>query len=142
MYIPVFPYKGDQVILCSDRVQLLSKTDGIFLFGDKTVSLSSPLTINIDSKTKVLINSPKIELGEAAESTGEPIVKGNELVKQLKQLTEAITEFGDLLNTVSETDIAGSMLTIAKSGGNQLATSARKINQRIDRILSKVTYTK
>jgi hypothetical protein len=142
MYIPVFPYKGDQVIITSDRVQLLSRTDGIFLFGDKTVSLSSPLTINIDSGVKVLINSPKIELGEAAESTGEPVVKGNELVKQLKVLTEAITRFGDLLDTVSETDIAGSMFTIAKSGGNQLATTSRKVNVQIDRILSKVTYTK
>jgi hypothetical protein len=141
MYIPVFPYKGDQVIISSDRVQLLSKTDGIFLFGDKTVSLSSPLTINLDSNTKVLINSPKIELGEAAESTGEPVVKGNELVKQLKDLTNAITLFGKNIDTVSQSDVAGSFLKIAKYSA-LLAITSQTVTDNIEKILSKVTYTK
>jgi hypothetical protein len=63
MIKPAFPFKEKQIILTSNRVMIHSNSDAIFLFGKGAVSLSSPQTINLDSKERVLINSPKIELG-------------------------------------------------------------------------------
>ena len=73
-YKPQFPYKGDQIILSSDRVLLHSKNDSVFLFGKQAVSLSSTKTINLDAIDKVLISTNKIELGNEAEALGEPLV--------------------------------------------------------------------
>ena len=83
MFKPVFPYKGNQLILTSDRVTLHSKTDAIFLFGKEAVSLSSVKTINLDSKEKILLDSKIIELGPKAQTLGEPIILGETFTTQL-----------------------------------------------------------
>ena len=67
MYRPVFPYKGNQLILTSDRVTLHAKNDAIFLFGKQAVGLSSPNTINLDAGTKIILAGPVVELGNKAK---------------------------------------------------------------------------
>ena len=88
MYTPQFPYKGNQVILTSDRVMIHSKNDAIFIFGKQAVSLSSPQTINLDASQKILLDSPKIELGHKAETDGEPVILGKTFNRQLTQLSD------------------------------------------------------
>jgi hypothetical protein len=140
-YTPIFPYKGNQVLISSDRIHLLSKNDGIFLMGNKTVSLSSPMTINLDSNTKVLINSPKIELGEFAENKGQQVILGNELIRQLKSYISKIKSVGDTLKTVAESDVA-SLSTKLKISGEILSNESQKIINELDNTLSTVTYTR
>ncbi len=60
MYKPVFPYKGNQLILTSDRVTLHAKNDAIFLFGKQAVGLSSTNTINLDAVNKVIVGLVKV----------------------------------------------------------------------------------
>ena len=145
MYTPTFPYKENQIILSSDRVLLHSKTDSIFLFGNSAIGLSSTKTINLDAIDKVLIDSPKIELGREAETLGEPIVLGDSLVRELKQLLESLIEAGCLLHTVSTTDPGASMTNIA-SAGLIIDNASSKLYATLisvgNPILSKTTFTR
>jgi len=146
MLKPKFPYLNNQLILSSDRVLLHSKTDAIFLFGKAAISLSSPATINLDSSEKVLIDSPKIELGRKAESDGNPVVKGTELTLILRQLLQQLQNASMLMAQVSESDLGASMQAIASAGQIINAESARITNvlgltPETNPILSKTTFT-
>ena len=57
MFNPKFPYDGNQLILTSDRIMAHSKNDGIFLFGNKMIALSSIQTINLDANEKILLDN-------------------------------------------------------------------------------------
>lgn len=146
MLKPQFPYLDNQLILSSNRIMLHSKSDAIFLFGKGAVSLSSPGTINLDSNEKVLIDSPKIELGKKAEEDGDPVVKGLELTVILNQLLFQLQNASMLMAQASESDTGASMQAIASAGQIINAESARLINvlgltPDTNPILSKTTFT-
>lgn len=143
MFKPEFPYKGNQVIITSDRVMLHSKNDAIFIFGKQAVSLSSPQTINLDATQKVLIDSPKIELGRKAEVDGEPVVLGNKLNDQLLDLTIAIQTAAIMLKQASTTDLGTAMQSI-RNAADILYGAAQNSRAYIENkvILSQNTFTK
>lgn len=116
MLNPQFPYRGNQLILSSDRVLLHSEKDAIFLFGKEAIGLSSTKTINLDANEKVLIACDKIELGYKAEEEGEPVVLGYELTRKLVFLLEALSNAGDLLSKANTTTIADAMIAIHSAG--------------------------
>ena len=143
-YKPQFPYKGDQIILSSDRVLLHSKNDSVFLFGKQAVSLSSTKTINLDAIDKVLISTNKIELGNEAEALGEPLVLGRTFNTQLIILLSVLKSVGDQLSNVSESDLGASMGIIAGAGQaiSQETERLRGLLVGESQILSKKTYTR
>ena len=116
MITPEFPYKGNQIILSSNRIILNSKSDAIFLFGSSAVGLSSTQTINLDAKEKILLDAPKIELGHEAEVVGEPVVLGIALSRKLIKILNSLSEAGILLAQVSEGNLGASMQDIALAG--------------------------
>jgi len=143
-YKPDFPYKGEQIILSSDRVLLHSKNDSIFLFGKQAVSLSSTKTINLDATDKVLINTKIIQLGSEAETLGEPVVLGRTLNTQLTLLLLILETVGNKLSNASESDLAGTM-TLITGAGTALAGEAARLRGLLvgeSQILSKTTYTR
>lgn len=145
MFTPQFPYKGNQLILTSDRVMIHSKSDAIFLFGKEAVSLSSTRTINLDAIEKVLIDSPKIELGSKAESLGQPVILGFSFNRQMVILLKNISSAGVLLAQVSESDLAGSMQAIASAGqilNKEASRLSNLLNSASSPVLSKTTYTR
>lgn len=142
---PEFPFKGNQIILSSDRVMLHSKSDAIFLFGKQAVSLSSTKTINLDATEKILFDSPIIELGNKAQNLGQPVLMGWTFNRQLVILLTNISNAGILLMQVSESDLGGSMQAIASAG--QILTKEAKrlaniLNTADSPVLSKTTYTR
>jgi hypothetical protein len=144
MITPEFPYKGNQIIVTSERVTLHSKKDGVFLFGKATVGLSSVGTINLDSKEKVLIDSPKIELGNMAEEFGEPVPLGSSLQAVLVDMNNVLTLLANAMskaNGVNDASTAMSLSTIQVAGSTSLQ-SLTKIQSRLQNILSQTTYTK
>lgn len=143
MYKPQFPYQGNQLILTSDRVTIHSKNDAIFILGKEAVSLSSPKTINLDATQKVLIYSPKIELGNRAELEGEPVVLGERLNEQLAILTNAILTAGTLLNQASTTNL-GATMELVRDAGKILYSAAKESQGYLDTraILSENTFTR
>lgn len=143
-YKPIFPYAGDQIILSSDRVLLHSKNDAIFLFGKKSVSLSSTKTINLDAVDKVLISTNKIELGPDAEALGEPLVLGRTLNTQLIVLLSVLKSVGDQLSNVSATN-RGASFGIISGAGQAISQESERLRGLLigeSQILSKRNYTR
>lgn len=143
MFKPVFPYKGNQLILTSDRVTLHSKSDAIFLFGKQAVSLSSTKTINLDANEGIKLYSPIVELGPNARSEGQPVILGTNLNQQLIVLLNNIANAGMLMSQASESDLGASMQYIA-SAGKILADESNRLVDTLQSnfILSKNTFTK
>jgi hypothetical protein len=145
IFEPKFPYKGNQLILSSDRVILHSKSDAIFLFGKQAVSLSSTKTINLDAFDKVLIDCKIIELGSKAQTLGEPLILGKTFAIQMAVFLDRIAAAGTLLANVSETNLGASMQYIAMAGQkiNDEATRLGDLVRNPDSIiLSKNTFTR
>jgi len=111
------------------------------LFGKKAIALSSLGTVNLDVANRLIINSPKIELGLAAEKTGEPILLGNKTVQMLARLLDALESIGVALSAMSESKLEDSIPGIAKSS-TALAELCPKLRVSLKNILSEVTYTK
>lgn len=143
MFKPVFPYKGNQLILTSDRVTLHSKSDAIFLFGKQAVSLSSTKTINLDANEGIKLYSPIVELGTNARAEGQPVILGTNLNQQLIVLLNNIANAGMLMSQASESDLGASMQYIA-SAGKILADESNRLVDILQSnfILSKNTFTK
>jgi len=145
MYKPEFPYKNNQLILSSDRLTLLSKTDSIFLFGTQAVSLSSKKTINLDAVDKVFIDAPKIELGNQAETRGEPVILGRTFNRQLIIFLQQISAASAELVNVSESNLAGSF-TLIQGAGKTINNEANRLLGVLQStetpVLSKTTFTR
>ena len=142
MYVPQFPYLGNQAIISSGRVVAHSKEDFIFLFGKKGVSVSSPSSFTVDAEERTIITSPKIELGYQAEAGGESVLLGNSTVEQLSFLLDAIQNFSDALAEISaeepETAIAKIVQTATVLSGTAQTVKAQLTNF----CLSNTTFTK
>jgi uncharacterized protein (DUF2345 family) len=145
VFRPVFPYKGNQLILTSDRVTLHSKNDAIFLFGKQAVGLSSPETINLDAGKKIILAGPIIELGNKAQDLGQPIVLGNSLNQKLLSLIDTLNSVAILLAQVSTSQQGKSMESIRQAGqllSQQMLLLNQQLNPSSSEILSKNTFTR
>lgn len=140
-YIPALPYTGDQIILTSGRVTLHAQDDSVMLFGKKSIALSSLGTVNLDVSTKVIINSPKIELGLSAEKLGEPVLLGNKSIFLIARLLDSLTELADALSKMSETQLQIAIPAIVEKS-NKVKGDLPKLRADLTSLLSQVTYTK
>ena len=97
-FIPENPktYKGNQVIINSDRLVFNAKQDAILLYSDKAIGFSTKGNFHFDtdnsSDTKFIVNAPNIYLGIEDLSTGklptEPAVLGHELEALLIEILD------------------------------------------------------
>ena len=130
MYTPNFPYKGNQVILSSDRITLHGKKDSIFLFGNQSVSLSSKNTVNIDAKSKFTVSTPLIELGNNASNIGESVILGDTFVEQFNILLDALQTFSKSLENASYSNLETIQTNIAIPA-NQLSNIIPQVQTAI-----------
>lgn len=137
-------YKDNQIILSSGRVLIHSKDDSTLIFGKKSIALSSLGTVNFDVSNRVIINSPKIELGYEAETIGQPILLGNSTVQLLNRMIKMLGALSVALGQISETELETSIPGIVKASTviqkefPQLAAIANQSGA----LLSQVTYTR
>jgi hypothetical protein len=143
MIKPEFPYKGNQVIVTSERLVFHSRKDGIYLFGKATIGLSSVGTINLDSKEGVKIDAPYIELGLNAQTLGEQVVLGNTMVSILSEFNSAISLLADALSKVDGTTRPTTALSMAMLNevGMSLKMATDTFTARLNTVLSDITYT-
>lgn len=151
MYTPQFPYKGNQIILSTDRIVLHAEKDSIFVFGKQAVGLSSTKTINLDANEKVIIACKKIELGNKAETIGEPVVLGKKLNEELIILLDALALAGDQLKSANATNLGTAMIAV-HSAGLKISLACQRLKELLNRktvdgksnslILSKNTFTR
>jgi hypothetical protein len=142
---PQFPFRGNQIILSSDRVMLHSKSDAIFLFGKEAVSLSSTKTVNLDATEGILLDSQVVELGSKARALGQPVILGFSFNRQMVLMAKKIANAGLLLSQVSESDLGGSMQAIASAGqilNKEGTRMANLLNSPKSPVLSQTTYTR
>lgn len=149
MYTPEFPYKGNQLILMSDRVHIQSKSDYVILLGKQGVLLSTPKDVHINSESGIFLDSPSIELGHDAIVQGEKIILGETFIDHLTLFLKQIKYAGEKLEKVGATNVAD-MASKLVDAGTSIKTAAFRLENIIQisaetgnsRILSKTTYTR
>ena len=127
-YKPVFPYRGKQIIIDSDRVLLNAKDDSVFILGDKAVGISTNGTFNIDSGGKTIINSPQIDLGLDAK---HPIIKGDEFLAIFQQFLLVINQV-----TVPELEEATDSNDVKIASVNRAGEGLRKATEALSELLA------
>ena len=136
-YKPEFPYRGNQIIIDSDRVLINSKEDSTFIVGKKAVGISTQGTFNVDSGGKTIINSPEIYLGLEAK---HPLIKGDLLLVILtafiRIVDEQVCEDLKLASDSNKVEIA----TVVRAG-EKLQKSIRSLAKRLPITLSNTVQT-
>lgn len=140
MYKPVFPYLGNQAIMSSGRVIIHSSDDFIFNFGKKGIALSTPSTVTMDVGEKVIVASPRIELGYN-ETSLEPLLLGDTTVRQLGLLLDSISSLADALSKMSSTQLEVSIPLII-TASTTLKEQARSVKAQLEvNCKSKTSFT-
>lgn len=137
-------YKDNQIILSSGRVLLHSKDDSTLIFGKKSIALSSLGTVNFDVTDRVIINSPKIELGYEAEIQGESILLGNSTVLLLSRMIKMLGALSVAIGQLSQTELETSIPGIVKASKviEQEFPQLVAIANQSGSLLSQITYTR
>ena len=143
MLNPQFPYKGNQIIIDSGRVTLHAKADAVFIFAAKGIGLSTPATLNIDAPEQVVINSEKIELGLRASvyGQGEPLLKGETVLKQLDRFFAAIDSLATTTAAIAAASSSPEWSTFSTTV-TSLNNTAKDVNLQLKKAISKTTYTR
>ncbi len=136
-YAPQLIYKGNQVIIASDRVVLNAKDDAVLIFSKKTIGFSSAGSIHFNSDDVMIMNSPKIYLGLDAK---ENLVKGQKLKKYLSDLNSVLIKVATSLSTSTGLPTGVPMLQL-NTAGQELLRVAQDLQSQIDQILSKDNFT-
>ena len=97
-YIPKKPkdYNLPQTIITSDRIIINAKNDSILLSAQKSVSLSTNNTVNINTKS-MIVDAGNIRLGSI--NANESVVKGDTLYFQLNSMLKALIQMTSILKT-------------------------------------------
>ena len=136
----VSTFTKPQVIINSDRVVINAKTDSVLLSAQKSVSLSTNESININTKD-LFIDSGNIRLGN--KNARESVIKGDTLYAHLDQMLKALLQMLAVLRT-SVVNIDPSQVT-ADSEKNivyaNVETSLELIQQNLETIKSKNVKT-
>ena len=139
-------YKGEQIILSSGRLVFNAREESILLFAKEDIGFSTNNSIHFnvgpsgskDKKYQVIVNAPKIQLG--LNST-EPLLKGNETVKQMKEVLNAIKGFSDSLSTAIGTGIGIVALTSINIAAVTLSTRMTRLISNLENTKSKQNFT-
>ena len=132
-------YSNPQIILNSDRVIINAKTDSILLSAQKSISLSTNESVNINTKT-LSIDAGKINLG--SKDAPESVVRGDTLYFQLNGICDALTSMLEILST-SKTYINGVPANDIKSNQvySSVKTQIEQIQEYLPEMLSKNVKT-
>lgn len=128
-----------QIILNSDRVVINAKTDSVLLSAQKSISLSTNSSVNINTKT-FSIDAGSIKLG--SKDAPESVVKGDTLYFQLNGICDALTSMLEILST-SKTYINGVPANDIKSNQvySSVKTQIEQIQEYLPEMLSKNVKT-
>ncbi len=101
---PTIPelYRGNQVIINSDRLLFNAKEDSILLFSNTSISFSANESIHFDTssdddESNFIVNSPNIYLGldYRDELPIEPAILGNKLEDLLNEILDVMQNLWD-----------------------------------------------
>ena len=132
-------FTNPQIILNSDRVIINAKTDSVLLSAQKSVSLSTNESVNINTKT-LSIDAGRINLG--SKDAPESVVRGDTLYFQLNGICDALTSMLEILST-SKTYINGVPANDVQSNQvySSVKTQIEQIQEYLPEMLSKNVKT-
>jgi hypothetical protein len=133
-------FNKPQLIFNSDRITLNSKTDSIILSAANPIHLTSQKSVNIEATKEVVINSPKLYLGQTSGAEADIINYNNPIQSAVKgeELTQLLSDIIFILNGI-QTGLEGAVyITPAGTPApiNSLVQSAGLISTKIDSINS------
>ena len=137
---PALPseYDGKQIILNSGRLVLNSTDDHILLSSIKSINLNTDLSVNIDARSEVVIQTPLIHLGDTQNA--QPLVLGNDLINLL---TELVTDLNSLTDSLQNQIITpeGTPLAPTSNVAQLISAKIPGYKQRLSGSLSNTSYT-
>jgi len=134
-YLPLPPdtYQGNQVLLNSDRLLFNAKTDSILLFSKEAIGFSTEGSFHFDtssddSKSKFIINSPKIYLGLEFNNDlpEQPAVLADDLISSLTEILDLIAKI--------YLDIASNVSFLSTSAGTPTGVHTNNFDLMLKRI--------
>lgn len=140
-YIPIKPknYNSPQTIITSDRIIANAKKDSILLSAQKSISLSTNNTVNINTKS-MIIDAGNIRLGSI--DARESVVKGDTLYFQLNSVLKALIQMTSILKT---SQIWPNGVPVADIAKNQIydsvQTQLQLVQEDLETMLSKNVKT-
>jgi hypothetical protein len=136
-----FPYKGNQAIVCSDRVMLYSKKENVLLYSKQEIGISAIKPVNIYSSENIIVNSPKICFGD--EFATESAMLGDSFTTQLVRMLENLKNAGNRLQGASTTNPGAAAQSIRIAGKEIENATNVMINYLNDKLhLSKIVNLK
>jgi len=96
-----FPYKGNQALICSDRVMLYSKKENVLLYSRQNIGISAIKNVTINSD-QTIVTSDKILLGDAFAK--ESAILGDTFTTQLSRLLDSLKNAGLRMQGASTTN--------------------------------------
>ena len=129
--LPIPNYRGNQVVINSDRVVINSKSDTVLLSSKKSINLNAEESVNVDTD-EFIVEAAKVYLGD--RKADQPVILGDAMVTQLTALIENL----ELLVTAC-TAAANVPSLVAWSKVAQSQIKAVKSN--LPKVLSKDVYT-
>jgi hypothetical protein len=136
---PISPdkYTGSQIFLNSGRLVFNSSEDHLLLSSAKSINLNSQESVNIDTLT-FIVQSDKMYLG--SNKATEPLMLGNQTVKTLKDLIDALDNFFTIMQTAVSSPVAPNGSAIFPSL-NQSAVQVKGMLESIKITLNKGDLT-
>lgn len=135
-----FPYKGNQALVCSDRVMLYSKKENILLYSRQNVGISAIKNVTVNSDQSI-VTSNKILLGDAFVT--EAAMLGDTFTIQLTRMLENLKSAGNRLQGASTTNPGAAAQSIRIAGKeieNATNVMINYLNERLH--LSKIVSLK
>ena len=92
-------FKGDQVVIESDRVNLMSHSDDIILYSRRSTEIYGEKILTLNSGIYTHLNSKNIYLGSNTnkQAPSQAAVRGDDLVYALLKMCEKIGDFAESL---------------------------------------------
>lgn len=149
-------YTESQAILNAGRIILNSKFDDVMLFAENNIEISTNNIVNLNAGVGIHLNireesptnptlspvNPKIFLGTKFNDTlpTEPLMLGNQTANFLLDLLKALDAYA--LSLISAAgDPEGSPSAKLRASGDALQTQLKPFYDRIQKLLSKSSFT-
>jgi hypothetical protein len=130
-------YAGSQIILNSGRLVFNTSEDHLLLSSAKSINLNSEESVNVDTPV-FAVQSNKMYLGSSRAT--EPLMLGNQTVKTLKDLIDALDNFFTIMQTAVSSPVAPNGPAIFPSL-NQSAVDVKGMLENIKVTLNKGDLT-
>ena len=130
-------YTGKQIVINSGRLMFNASEDHLLLSSAKSISLSTPNTVNIDSQT-LTIQTDKIYLG--SKNSTEPLMLGNSTVDLLRQLIDGIKSLTQTI-AVQVGVPPGAPLEPTATSAKKLIPTLTQLVSNLDTLTSKDNFT-